>query len=82
MADALPEHIQAAIAGPIDEAAMAVLRAHYLEASPIDAARADELFLLAAAVGDRATPTFKKFLEESLGSFLVAGFNPFRLPTS
>lgn len=76
----LPEHIQAAIAGPIDEAAMAVLRSHYQEAGPIDATRADELFVLAATVGDRATPTFKKFLEESLGAFLVADFKPFRLP--
>jgi hypothetical protein len=80
MAETLPDHIRAAIAGPIDEAAMTVLRSHYQEAGPLDAARADELFVLAATVGDRATPTFRKFLEETLAAFLVADFNPFRLP--
>jgi len=78
MADTLPEHIEAAIAGTIDDDAIAVLRAHYLEAGPITPAQADELFRLASIVGDRATPTFRKFLDESFAAFLIADFNPLR----
>ncbi|HSP25166.1 MAG TPA: hypothetical protein VLQ65_08330 [Saliniramus sp.] len=69
----LPPEIRALAEQPLDAAALATLRARYLP-GPITAAQADELFALAATVGEEATPAFKSFLEEALATFLVADF--------
>jgi len=73
----LPPEIKAIAEQPLDNAALATLRAHYL-AGPITPAQADELFALAALVGDPAPPAFKAFLEEALAAFLVADFQPLK----
>jgi hypothetical protein len=73
----LPPEIEAIAVGPLDIAALATLRACYLTGT-ITAAQADELFALAALVGERATPAFKEFLEEAMAAFLVADFQPLK----
>jgi len=73
----LPPQIMAIAKGPLDAAALATLRAHYLS-GPITPAQADELFALAALVGEPAPPAFKEFLEEALAAFLVADFQPLK----
>lgn len=74
----LPDEIAELIAGPITQETLAQLRAHYSIEAGITAQKSNELFEIAARVGDRGGPEFKAFLSETMAAFLMRGFSPLR----
>lgn len=78
----LPDEIAELIEGPITEDTLAQLRAHYSIEAGITAEKSNELFEIAARVGDRGGPEFNAFLSETMAAFLMRGFSPFRARVS
>lgn len=73
----LPETVEKMIAGPITDDTLKQLRAHYSIEAGIDARKSNELFEIAARVGDRGGPAFSAFLSEAMAAFLTRGITPF-----
>lgn len=78
----LPDEIAELIEGPITEWTIAQLRRHYSIEAGITAEKSNELFEIAARVGDRGGPEFKAFLSETMAAFLMRGFSPARTQSS
>ncbi|MCC5979201.1 MAG: hypothetical protein JJU21_14150 [Salinarimonas sp.] len=74
----LPDEIADLIKGPITDETLMQLRAYYSIEAGIDAKKSNELFEIAARVGDRGGPEFNAFLSEAMAAFLMRGFSPFR----